>query len=281
MKDEELKGVNETQPTDSDEETLDFDIFGDLEDEYGEEKEKEPEEKPDKTAEWDREEAIKAYKNAEKKLGDMGRELGELRKKVESIAEQPATTTKAYTIDDIPAMDDLTLDTFLNTYKLQLSDPDVMVNDIEKYNRLMLEFQALNTEKAARIAKERLAKEEETKNLTNLQAKVKNEFNLSDNEAKELINLAKRLDSKPGARDLEAAFLKLFPDKFYERTATRNKSKLEQAKTTPRLPETKSSPTNKVVTAEQYRRMSEEEREQYVNNASLEELDALWREIKK
>ena len=155
MKDEELKGVNETQPTDSDEETLDFDIFGDLEDEYGEEK-------PDKTAEWDREEAIKAYKNAEKKLGDMGRELGELRKKVESIAEQPATTTKAYTIDDIPAMDDLTLDTFLNTYKLQLSDPDVMVNDIEKYNRLMLEFQALNTEKAARIAKERLAKEEET-----------------------------------------------------------------------------------------------------------------------
>jgi len=27
--------------------------------------------------------------------------------------------------------------------------------------------------------------------------------------------------------------------------------------------------------------MSEEEREQYVNNASLEELDALWREIKK
>ena len=98
MKDEELKGVNETQPTDSYEETLDFDIFGDLEDEYGEEKEKEPEEKPDK--------------NAEKKLGDMGRELGELRKKVESIAEQPATTTKAYTIDDIPAMDDLTLDTF-------------------------------------------------------------------------------------------------------------------------------------------------------------------------
>ena len=56
MKDEELKGVNETQPTDSDEETLDFDIFGDLEDEYGEEKEKEPEEKPDRYIEekpWD------------------------------------------------------------------------------------------------------------------------------------------------------------------------------------------------------------------------------------
>lgn len=281
MKDEELKGVNETQPTDSDEETLDFDIFGDLEDEYGEEKEKEPEEKPDKTAEWDREEAIKAYKNAEKKLGDMGRELGELRKKVESIAEQPATTTKAYTIDDIPAMDDLTLDTFLNTYKLQLSDPDVMVNDIEKYNRLMLEFQALNTEKAARIAKERLAKEEEAKNLTNLQAKVKNEFNLSDDESKQLINLAKKLDSKPGSRDLEAAFLKLFPDRYHTWTATRNKSKLEQAKTTPRLPETKASPTNRVITAKDYRKMSEEEREQYTQNASLEELDALLRELKK
>jgi hypothetical protein len=90
MKDEELKGVNETQPTDSDEETLDFDIFGDLEDEYGEEKEKEPEEKPDKTAEWDREEAIKAYKKRRKKAGRYGQRAWELRKKVESIAEQPA-----------------------------------------------------------------------------------------------------------------------------------------------------------------------------------------------
>ena len=295
MPDKELNGVPETQPEVPDKQDL-FDET-DFEDLFKEPEETEKPEKEttetteatetnetteagqDKTAQWDRDEAIKAYKNAEKKLGSMGQEIGELRKQVEAITK--SKENKVYTMDNIPEMDDLTLDTYLNTYKIQLKDADILT-DTEMYNQLMLEYQALNTEKAIRLAKQRINQEQEIVKLNNLQEKVKNEFNLSDDEAKQLVNLAKRLDSNPGSRDLAAAFLKLYPDRFYQWSATRNKEKLEKAKTAvPRIPNTSSSPTPKKVTVKEYLEMTEEQREQFAQNASLEELDALQKELKK
>jgi hypothetical protein len=266
-----------------------------IEEEDEEIAEKEPEdtleseepEDEDKTKAWTREDAIKAYKNAEKAMGSMGKELGDLRKQATTPTTPIATTTepKEYTTADIPDLPDSELDNFIAVYKAQLANPDLPIEDGEMFAKLNLEYHELKAEKATRTAMQRMGNKDIARGKEALVNEFKKANDISDDDIVKIKATAERL-SDDGAItkvDLEAAYLKLRPDQYRQKMAAVNAERLAKAKaqSQPRLPSGNSNADAVVMTAKKFLQMSEFDQTRFLETATIEDVERLDKEIHK
>lgn len=249
------------------------------------EEEVEPEGEEDKTANWELDDFRKAYKNLEKVVGRQGQELGELRKATTTppeTASEPRQKTEA----DIPNMTEAEVDHFIANYQLELeNNPDLSIEDGAKFNLIQKHLRLLDRRKNKLEVLRELKQEQAQTAIQKTVGNYQKENNLSDAEAADIERLAKRLsdDGKVAHNDLEAAYLKLYPEKFYQTLAERQRVRLEKAKAkgVPRLPSGNSNAPTPKMTATDLAKMDEFDRQRYLDSCSLEEVDRLLEEVNK
>lgn len=237
----------------------------------------------DKRANWDVDDYKKAYENLEKLVGRQGQELGELRKYVqEKPADQPP---EQKTVDDIPNMSVSELDNYISTYEQAVAEPNLLLEDEEKYNEYQSILRKLTQTRAEKGVLERLKHEQRMQVIHKSTEEFKKENSLTDDETQSIMTYAKRLSGgeEVGNADMEAAMLKLYPDKFYAQIAQKQKERIASAKskTQPRLPSGNRTVPTGGVTVKQLAEMDDSEREAYLENASTEEVKRLYQEVNK
>jgi len=257
------------------------------EEELADEEESEPER--DKTKEWSYEDLKKAYQNLEKVVGRQGQELGELRKKQSQVNSSPdSDTNRTWTVADIPEMPDNVLESFIINYKNALSDPDLPLEDPEKYTRINLEFQELNVEKGVRKAMNRLGARDKAKTENEIIQEFANKANLAGDDLKKVTSLAKRMSETGDVtkEDLEAATFRLYPDNLRQYKTGGGKgpeAKANKPKVPARIPAGSRSgtPAPTSPTVKTLREMDERDRDAYLDTLDENEIDVLLEALKK
>lgn len=266
---EEAKDSSETEEPEEPEDT-------DTVDEESEPTDSEPQ-KTTGRENWGLEDYKKAYESLESKLGKQGQELGEAKQK----ASEPEK--KNYTIDDVPDMEQSVLDEYIKAYENELSDPSIEFDDPERYKTLRREYDVLKEERAVRKAMARLNQIESKKVVATAQTDIKTKYGLTEEEATKAITLAKKLSDEgiPTKEDLEAAVYRVKPSAIEVAVTKKLTSKISEAKSkaTPRVPSGSSSEAPKVISAEEFKKMDDLERERYLNECSVDEVERLLSEI--
>lgn len=288
--DDYLFGNPDPDDEDSDDDPDDSPDTNDEGDSDGEEEpvdEEEPEK--DKAKEWSYEDLKKAYQNLEKVVGRQGQELGELRKKQPQVNSSPdSDPNRTWTVADIPEMPDNVLESFIINYKNALSDPDLPLEDPEKYTRINLEFQELNVEKGVRKAMNRLGARDKAKTENEIIQEFANKANLADDDLKKVTSLAKRMSETGDVtkEDLEAATFRLYPDNLRQYKAGGGKgpeAKANKPKVPARIPAGSRSgtPAPTSPTVKTLREMDERDRDAYLDTLDENEIDGLLEALKK
>ena len=264
---EAVETEDETDDTADDEEIS----LTDVGDEEPETVEEQPQQ-PDKIAGLSPEQLAKAYKNAEKLIGRLGQEVGDLRKKVEASPEAPKTPEERIT-----AMSDADLDNALAYLKDSILKPNASIEN-EDYGQDVVLFNDLKEERTLRkVRREQMST---TAEVTNQKAIA--EFStawgkaLDDTKMSEVIKYAKeRLSDQYGnvtKTNLEAALFNLNPALFTKSmqmaTAEQERKRITeaQAKTQPRLSGAGNSVTaTNTVTIKQIEAMDEWERQKFLS----------------
>ncbi len=257
------------------------------EEELADEEESEP--GKDKTKEWSYEDLKKAYQNLEKVVGRQGQELGELRKKQPQVNSSPdSDPNRTWTVADIPDMPDNVLESFIINYKNALSDPDLPLEDPEKYTRINLEFQELNVEKGVRKAMNRLGARDKAKTENEIIQEFANKANLAGDDLKKVTSLAKRMSETGDVtkEDLEAATFRLYPDNLRQYKTGGGKgpeAKANKPKVPARIPAGSRSgtPAPTSPTVKTLREMDERDRDAYLDTLDENEIDGLLEALKK
>lgn len=266
---EEAKDSSETEEPEEPEDT-------DTVDEESEPTDSEPQ-KTTGRENWELEDYKKAYESLESKLGKQGQELGEAKQK----ASEPEK--KNYTIDDVPDMDESILNDYIDAYENELSDPSIEFDDPERYKILRREYDVLKEERAIRKAMARLNQIEAKKVVATAQTEIITKYGLTEEEATKAITLAKKLSDEgiPTKEDLEAAVYRVKPSAIEVAVTKKITSKISEAKSkaTPRVPSGSSSEAPKVISAEEFKKMDDFERERYLNECSVDEVERLLSEI--
>jgi len=257
------------------------------EEELADEEESEP--GKDKAKEWSYEDLKKAYQNLEKVVGRQGQELGELRKKQSQVNSSPdSDPNRTWTVADIPEMPDNVLESFIINYKNALSDPDLPLEDPEKYTRINLEFQELNVEKGVRKAMNRLGARDKAKTENEIIQEFANKANLAGDDLKKVTSLAKRMSETGDVtkEDLEAATFRLYPDNLRQYKTGGGKgpeAKANKPKVPARIPAGSRSgtPAPTSPTVKTLREMDERDRDAYLDTLDENEIDVLLEALKK
>jgi len=257
------------------------------EEELADEEESEP--GKDKAKEWSYEDLKKAYQNLEKVVGRQGQELGELRKKQSQVNSSPdSDPNRTWTVADIPEMPDNVLESFIINYKYALSDPDLPLEDPEKYTRINLEFQELNVEKGVRKAMNRLGARDKAKTENEIIQEFANKANLAGDDLKKVTSLAKRMSETGDVtkEDLEAATFRLYPDNLRQYKTGGGKgpeAKANKPKVPARIPAGSRSgtPAPTSPTVKTLREMDERDRDAYLDTLDENEIDVLLEALKK
>lgn len=260
----------------------------DLLDGDADEAEEEIEDKPDKTKGWTVDDYAKAYSNLEKKIGEQGRIIGELKKSKEPKPEPE----KKQSIEDIPNMTDEELEEWRLRYEAWFNIPDVAINESANYGQATIGFHKVLTEIASRkINHNATRKEAEATNSASMES-FKKEWKtiLSSEQVTKIAEYAKSKLSEDGKIDgtlLEVALHRLYPSVYTANFSTkiadkeRDRIKNAQTKTTPRLPGSgNGAPGGSVVSPDKLASMDEAERARYLKTLSLEELGKLQKQIK-
>lgn len=234
----------------------------------------------DKTAGWTLEDYQKGYSNLEKALGKQGQELGELRKALTEVKPE----AKEYSINDIPEMDDTTLNRFIDTYEETLSDPSLEFDDPERHEVIVKEYGALKEERSVRKALERINREKTKEVISTVADSISKKYKLSETEVDKVTALATRLseDGVPTKEDFEAAVYRLDQRRVADVYSKEVEQRIKQARTkeTPRISSGSGRDVAPAqVTVEKFTKMSEYEQSRYLAFCSQEEVDRLLGEI--
>lgn len=233
----------------------DFDVIDDLdelttesEDISGEEElqeetpQDEVEHQPEKTSNWQNEDFKKAWENAQKLIGRQGQELGELRKKVESLPTAELKTPE----QTIKVMPDSELENSIAYLESVISKPNAQYDD-EDYGKNIVIFNKLNQEKTRRLVEASHQSNNAQTHNKQIIAEFENAWkaNLSDEDRAQVVKFAQdRLSDQYGnitASDLEVALHKVFPDQYKQSiklgVTEQTRKRIEKAEATiqPRL----------------------------------------------
>lgn len=239
----------------------------------------EPEDNDDPTKDWTLEDYKNGYKNLQKVVGKQGLELGELRK----IVTSPVNAKKEHSIDDIPEMDEATLSGYIEKYEAALADPALEFEDQEKFNTIKREYAILIEERAVRKAMSRIEQKTAKEKLSGIKAQIAKKYTLTDEELTAVTNKATKLSDNgiPSETEFEAAVYSVNPQKFSLSKTNEINSRIMTAKTkeTPRIPSGSNQVIEKKITAKELAAMGQYERDEYLDSLSIEEVEALSKEI--
>ncbi|HPH60444.1 MAG TPA: hypothetical protein PLX72_02260, partial [Candidatus Syntrophosphaera sp.] len=185
-------------------------------------------------------------------------------------------------------MPDNVLESFIINYKNALSDPDLPLEDPEKYTRINLEFQELNVEKGVRKAMNRLGARDKAKTENEIIQEFANKANLAGDDLKKVTSLAKRMSETGDVtkEDLEAATFRLYPDNLRQYKTGGGKgpeAKANKPKVPARIPAGSRSgtPAPTSPTVKTLREMDERDRDAYLDTLDENEIDGLLEALKK
>jgi len=287
------EAVVETTETDTDLKNF-MDAYDDPDDEEpeteetqeeGGEETSEPEtEVKDKTAKWSIEEYQQAYKNLEKKLGEQGHELGELRKRV-SEPEKKADDPIDYNPDQIPDIPDEHLKVLLRNYENYFNQKDINITDSENFGRITAEYQKLLQEQTLRNVSAKASKAQIAEKNAQAVATFSKQWDkvLTPEQVAQASEFARAKLSDDGSvtcDDLEVAMHRLFPSiyrsKVAQEIADKERKRIAdaQTKTTPRIPSSGSETRSSLISVDKYMAMDMDEKEQYLYNLSPDQLAA-------
>ena len=249
---------------------------------------------PEKVKNWKTEDYRRGYFELEKKLGEMGKELGELRKAKET---QPEKTEEAApnsrTENDIPNMTDEELDNYIGIYTDWLSVEDQVINNPKEFAKNNIQYSKLLVEKQMRTITHKQVKEQVATTNQQVVETYQKQWNevLTQEQIDKVTKFAETKLSENGALTndvLDVATHHLFPSIFKSHMAMtitdKERKRIANAKTsvTARVPTSGNASTGmSLISVDKLSAMDSEQRAEYLESLSSSDLAKLEKAINK